>query len=207
MNKMKSKNKIPAQDPSRWNKGRMISIQLLLFHHLPARGMFHMFLEWQCWCVYLYQDYAHAALTYYHPWNLCSVLLPVRGNLHTRSKLSATQILYFSCSIFGSSRLNIKCAYTGLVQMHSAPPGPFCLKLKNWKEEGRLFLLGLWLLVLYLLLLQWLSLLISSVTFPVPSQLTRGMGKVLRKRERELGGNKAWESSPQRRETGWEKEI
>lgn len=56
-------------------------------------------------------------------------------------------------------------------------PGPFCLKLKNWKEEERLFLLGLWLLGFYIL--QWQSLLISSVTFPVPSQLRRGMGNTL----------------------------
>lgn len=63
--------------------------------------------------------------------------------------------------------------------MHSAPPGPFCLKQKNWKEEGILGFFYLWLLGFYILLLQWQSLLTSSMTFPVPSQLRRGMGNTL----------------------------
>lgn len=121
----------------------------------------------------------HIALDYHHPWNRYSVPLPVTGKLHNRSKLLAAQILYFPGSIFGSSRLNIKCIYTGLLPMHSSHPGPFCLKLKNCKEEGRLSLSGLWLLGFYILLSRWQSLLISSVTFPVPSQLRRGTGNTL----------------------------
>lgn len=177
---MKNRRKIPAQDPSMWNKTTMVPIQLLLpTHYLLARGMFHTSLKWQCWCVYQHWDYMHIALDYHHPWNRYSVPLPVTGKLHNRSKLLAAQILYFPCSIFGSSRLNIKCIYTGLLPMHSSHPDPFCLKLKNCKEEGRLSLSGLWLLGFYILLSRWQSLLISSVTFPVPSQLRRGTGNTL----------------------------
>jgi len=61
-NEMKRRRKIPAQDPSRWNKATMISIQLLLLpHHLPARITFLPPLEGQCWCVYQYWDYTHIA--------------------------------------------------------------------------------------------------------------------------------------------------
>lgn len=63
INEMKSRRKIPAQDPSGWNKAAMIPIQqLLLPYHLPARGMFHISLEGQCWCMYQYWDYMHTAL-------------------------------------------------------------------------------------------------------------------------------------------------
>lgn len=47
---------------------------------------------------------------------------------------------------------------------------------KNWEEEKKLFSLVLRLLGFYILLFQGQSLLISSETFPVPSQLRRGMG-------------------------------
>lgn len=47
---------------------------------------------------------------------------------------------------------------------------------KKWEEEKKLFSLVLRLLGFYILLFQGQSLLISSETFPVPSQLRRGMG-------------------------------
>lgn len=139
---MKSRRKIPAQDPSGRNQATMISMQLLLLpYHLPARGIFHISLQWRCWCVYQYQDYRHITLAYYHPWNRYSVPLPVTGKLHNRSKLSAAQILYFPCSVFGSCRLNVKCTYTGLVPIHSPRSWSFLPKAKEL-EGGEIVFVG-----------------------------------------------------------------
>lgn len=77
-------------------------------------------------------------------WSLESMLYAITSDRQTpnRSKLSAAQILYFPSSVFCSGSLNVKWMYIGLVSMHSAPPGPFCLKLKNWKEAGDIGFFG-----------------------------------------------------------------
>lgn len=63
--------------------------------------------------------------------------------------------------------------------MHYPCPRSF-LPEANELEGGReAVFVGTWLLGVYILLLRWESLLISSVTFLVPSQLRRGMGKTL----------------------------
>lgn len=63
INEMKSRGKIPAQDPSRWNKATMIPIQqFLLPYHLPAREIFHTSLQGQCWYTCQYWDYMYTAL-------------------------------------------------------------------------------------------------------------------------------------------------
>lgn len=61
-----------------------------------------------------------------------------------------------------------------------SPSWSFLPKAKELEGEGENVFVGFMVVVfLYILLLQWQSLLISSVTFPVPSQLRRGMGNTL----------------------------
>lgn len=198
---MKSR-KIPAQDPSRWNKATMIHIQqLLLSYHLPARGIFQTSLEGQCWCMYQYWDYMHTALPEYHPWNSFPELLAVTGKLHNRWKLSATQTPFFPCSMFGSSKFNVKCTFTGLMSRYFAPTGHFCLKIKNWKKEKTLVFVGFMILWFYILFLHKQNL--AVYLFLVPSQLRRGMGNTsIHTKKKRTGKKESRESSSQRIETG-----